>query len=73
MKILKRTMITILVVISGLFICVFIFMNTKQFGRIPKGERLELIKKSPNYRHGKFQNIHETKQLTPEKYNFITY
>ncbi len=33
-------------------------------GKRPSGQRLEAIKKSPNYRNGKFQNINETPQLT---------
>ena len=37
-------MITMLVVIVGLIVCIFIFLNTKQFGSLPTGERLELKK-----------------------------
>lgn len=34
------------------------------FGKRPSGERLERLKKSPQYRNGKFQNTHPTPQLT---------
>lgn len=58
----------ILLAIFGLGI-VF-FLNTPQFGRTPKGERLERIKQSPNYRGGKFQNLNETPQITSDKSYF---
>jgi L-ascorbate metabolism protein UlaG (beta-lactamase superfamily) len=35
-----------------------------KFGKAPAGERLERIKKSPNYKGGKFDNQHFTPQLT---------
>ena len=37
-----------------------------RFGQNPKGERLEKIKKSPNYKNGKFQNLNLTPQLAEE-------
>ena len=46
---------------------VFIFLQQPQFGRTPTGARLERVKKSPNYRDGKFQNIQPTPQITSEK------
>jgi L-ascorbate metabolism protein UlaG (beta-lactamase superfamily) len=38
-------------------------MRQPQFGKLPSGERLERIKKSPNYKNGRFQNIHFTPDL----------
>lgn len=35
----------------------------KSFGKLPSGERLERIKKSPNYRNGSFQNLTPTQML----------
>lgn len=35
-------------------------MALKTFGKVPSGERLERIKKSPNYKNGSFQNLSET-------------
>lgn len=34
------------------------------FGKRPSGQRLEAIRRSPNYKNGKFQNVNETPQLT---------
>ncbi len=53
--------ISILVV---LLICIYVFMQQPQFGKAPSGPRLEKIKKSPNYKNGKFQNINVTPDLT---------
>lgn len=39
-------------------------MRHPQFGRAPSGKRLERIKRSPNYKDGKFQNISDTPALT---------
>ncbi|MES2132069.1 MAG: MBL fold metallo-hydrolase [Bacteroidota bacterium] len=39
-------------------------MNQTKFGRKPKGERLNKIMQSPNYRNGAFQNRHDTPNLT---------
>jgi len=38
-------------------------MRSPRFGRLPAGERLERIRKSPNYKNGEFQNISFTPQL----------
>lgn len=48
-------------------VAVVAFINQPKFGRTPRGERLERIKNSPNYRDGKFQNLHETKQITSDR------
>jgi len=45
----------------------FTVTQSSSFGKSPKGERLERIKKSPNYKDGKFQNIHYT-PVMPEGY-----
>lgn len=36
---------------------VFLFMRHPMFGKLPEGERLERIKRSPNYKNGTFRNI----------------
>lgn len=43
---------------------VFLFFNHPKFGKRPSGERLERIKRMPNYRDGQFQNISDTPDLT---------
>ena len=42
----------------------FIFIRQPKFGKLPTGERLEKIKRSPNYKNGSFQNQSETPDLT---------
>ncbi|MGZ3884753.1 MAG: MBL fold metallo-hydrolase [Bacteroidia bacterium] len=41
-----------------------LFIRGEKFGRIPDGDRMERIKKSANYRDGKFQNAEHTPDLT---------
>jgi len=57
----------ILTVLLIVFIC--IYLQHPKFGKSPTGRRLQAIKNSPNYRNGKFQNIHHTPSLT-EGYSF---
>lgn len=51
-------------------IAFFAFINQPGFGCLPRGERLERIKQSPNYRNGAFQNQHPTVLMTSEKGRF---
>lgn len=44
-----------------------IFVNQPDFGRLPRGERLERVKRSPHYRDGSFQNLHPTELMTSDK------
>ena len=37
------------------------------FGREPRGERLERISSSPNYRNGQFHNLEKTPEVTSDK------
>lgn len=60
----------ILVIIALLAVSVFIFINQPSFGWTPRGERLERVLKSPNYRNGAFQNQHETKLMTSGRGRF---
>ncbi|MBP3775173.1 MAG: MBL fold metallo-hydrolase [Bacteroidaceae bacterium] len=43
------------------------FLDHPSFGRLPRGQRLERIQKSPNYRDGQFRNQEPTQQLTSDK------
>lgn len=47
----------------------FMFLSQKSFGRIPRGDRLERIKQSPNYDNDKkqFVNLDTTQLMTGEK------
>lgn len=53
--------VSLIVVFCGM---VYLFMQQPQFGKLPSGERLEIIQKSPNYKNGTFQNINHTPDLT---------
>lgn len=55
-KILKRTFFAIVSLLLILIVTTFFYMKQSKFGRLPSGERLERIKKSPNYKNGKFIN-----------------
>lgn len=56
-------MILILLIIIILGVAVLIFIQQKEFGKLPSGKRLENIKKSPHYKNGKFQNLSYTPTL----------
>ena len=51
-------------------VTVFVSMHQVKFGKAPRGERLERIKQSPQYKDGKFQNVHFTPMLT-EGYSML--
>ncbi len=57
-------MLIALVIIIAFVAVVAIFMRLPRFGSKPSGERLALIKQSPNYRDGAFQNQSPTPSLT---------
>lgn len=52
-----------LLVLALLGILVLLYLQHPKFGSLPKGNRLEQIKRSPNYQQGKFQNLHHTPSL----------
>jgi len=47
----------------------YFYVGREKFGKAPSEERLARIKKSPHYKDGKFQNIHQTPSLT-EGYSY---
>jgi L-ascorbate metabolism protein UlaG (beta-lactamase superfamily) len=51
------------ILLAVLVVAVVIFLQQPQFGKLPSGDRLERIKKSPNYRDGQFQNESFTPDL----------
>ncbi len=57
-------MIIIVSIIVGFALAVFLYLRQAKFGKLPSDERLELIKISPNYRKGSFQNVSSTPSLT---------
>lgn len=54
--------VAILIVITAFFI----ITSHPKFGRNPRGERLERIKQSPNFKNGVFQNMSPTPQLADD-------
>lgn len=63
-KIVKRTMITIIILGVVLTVATWLFMQRADFGAIPTGARLERMKKSPHFRNGHFENLSPTPDLT---------
>lgn len=57
-------MYILLSIIVLLIVAVYAFMQHPQFGKPATGERLERIKRSPNYKNNQFQNLSDTPQLT---------
>lgn len=57
-------MIAPIIIFLLLVIAVYAFMQQDKFGKISKGEQLQQIIKSPNYKNGKFSNISFTPDLT---------
>lgn len=70
LRILKRTMIVLLCLITLLAIASCFYMRQPQFGILPKGERLERVENSPNYKDGKFRNLIE-KPTISEGYSML--
>lgn len=56
--------------LAALFLVGVLFINQPGFGRLPTGERLERIKRSPHYKNGKFQNLRPTELMTSNKGRF---
>lgn len=61
------TLIIILSFIVVIAVAAITVLNHPSFGRLPRGERLERIKKSPNFRDGEFRNQYPTVQITSGK------
>ena len=57
---MKKMLIAIVCIIVAIPIGVYAFVHSKPFGALPKGERLERVLRSPNYRDGSFQNEEPT-------------
>lgn len=66
-KLLYRLMWFTGIGIMLLAISFVFFLNHASFGKLPEGERLERIKKSPNYKDGQFRNLLETPVSTSDR------
>ncbi|MFV0592453.1 MAG: MBL fold metallo-hydrolase [Draconibacterium sp.] len=60
----------IIAIVLVIAVTTVIILNQPSFGQLPKGERLERIKKSPNYRDREFQNLSKTVTITSDKNMF---
>ena len=57
-------LIGVLIIVILMMIAVIAFLRQPQFGKASSGERLQLIRQSPNYKNGQFQNRSNTPALT---------
>ncbi len=48
------------------FLIAIVYLNSPKFGTLPKGEDLERIEKSPNYKNGEFQNQYPTTHISED-------
>ncbi|WP_316835447.1 MBL fold metallo-hydrolase [Pedobacter nutrimenti] len=64
LKLIKRIMTILLSILLLLAITTFFYIRQPKFGKAPSAERLDLLKRSPHYKDGKFQNTHYTPDLT---------
>lgn len=60
----RRVLLAVLLILGVSALGVRLFLESAQFGRLPEGERLERIKKSPRYADGTFHNLLPTPILT---------
>lgn len=60
-------MFVLIVIIVALIAFVFLYMQLPVFGQKAKGERLERIEKSPNYRNEQFHNQNSTTMFVSKK------
>ena len=67
-----KILLVILCVIAVAIVAVVLFLQTPSFGRLPRGERLERIKRSPNFRDGEFRNMEPTVLMTSEKGKWLS-
>lgn len=58
-----KKMIVFIAILFTLSTGSYIYLEQNQFGSLPKGARLDRIKKSKNYKDGAFQNQHFTPDL----------
>jgi L-ascorbate metabolism protein UlaG (beta-lactamase superfamily) len=63
----KKMLTIILFVIFLLALTTCVVINLPQFGKLPSGARLERIKRSPQWKEGKFNNELETVTMTGDK------
>lgn len=71
---IKRKRMTILIVACAVLLLaagVLLFLNQPSFGRLPSGERLERVKRSPNFINDAFRNQSPTELMTGKQNRFV--
>lgn len=69
-KIFKRIFVVLAVILVVLSVTIFFYMRRAEFGSLPEGKRLELVKSSPHYKNGRFRNLVERPTIT-KGYNMM--
>lgn len=57
----------LLIITLAAAIAAAVIVSLPQFGRLPRGERLGRIQRSPNYRDGQFRNLEASPMMTGDK------
>lgn len=57
-------MLATLLILVGLVLIIWLYLQQAKFGKAPSGARLQRIQQSPNFKEGKFQNQSHTPDLT---------
>lgn len=70
MKLIKKLMIILLIVLALAVLATLLYMRHPKFGKASSGQRLERVQQSPQYKNGKFQNIHPTPMVS-EGYSLV--
>lgn len=70
---LKNILLFLIGLIGVMALSVYLFMQSKPFGKLPSGERLQRIEQSPNYRDGEFQNLSPTQVQTGDKSRWVAF
>lgn len=63
----RRKMGIVIGVLLAAAIVALVMVHLPSFGRLPRGERLERILGSPNYRDGQFRNLEASPMMTGDK------
>jgi hypothetical protein len=69
MKILRKTLWSIVGLAAALLLLFFILMIIPQFGKAPSGKRLARIEASAHYKNGRFHNLEYTPMFVEQSDN----
>lgn len=69
MKILRKTLWSIVGIAAALLLLFFILMIIPQFGKAPSGKRLARIEASAHYKNGRFHNLEYTPMFVEQSDN----